>query len=97
MSKEHTPGPWVLGINDEDWSWSVMGGGYEITSLPFHAYDELVDDVAEADARLIAAAPDLLSALEEVGKRLAMHKNLTKKDMRAFVQMEAAIAKAKPA
>jgi hypothetical protein len=56
MSK-HTPGPWCME--------SFFHGQYDV-------YSEVTDDfisggtISEADARLIAAAPDLLEALEKV-------------------------------
>jgi hypothetical protein len=54
-----TPGPWELsearGVNGEFW---VVGGRYE--------YFGLVADVTmSGDARLIAAAPDMLDALKQ--------------------------------
>ena len=73
MSK-HTPGPWigagpsfgdplprytteiVTEREDED------GAATSICELPFHHHD----DENEANARLIAAAPELLEALKEI-------------------------------
>lgn len=73
MSK-HTPGPWtgagpsfgdplprytteiVTEWEDED------GEALSICELPFHHHD----DENEANARLIAAAPDLLEALQDL-------------------------------
>lgn len=54
----HTPGPWVkFNHEDDEQSWGVEGGdGYTIA-----------EELSLADARLIAAAPELLEAL-----RLAM-------------------------
>ncbi|WP_182422394.1 hypothetical protein [Aureimonas sp. ME7] len=67
MSGEHTPGPWEIegtgcilrtktGVNDR----GGMTGGVGIAQFfGLHKPDE-------ADARLIAAAPDLLEALREL-------------------------------
>ena len=62
----HTPGPWELREGDDE------AFGPAIYSAGAHDMDPLatVSRVsrrdAEADARLIAAAPDLLAALEDV-------------------------------
>ena len=66
MTEEHTPLPWELGIDAENNNWSIMGGGIEITHLPFLTGSE-DDDVAEADANFICRAcnchEELLKAL----------------------------------
>lgn len=54
---KHTPGPWAL---DDDGF--VYGEGF-IVSDP-HSSPEIDLDEREANARLIAAAPELLAALE---------------------------------
>ena len=58
MKIEHTPGPWEAREHSDGSHWFVdweQGGeGYT-----------LVDGLSEADARLIAAAPDLLAALRK--------------------------------
>lgn len=57
----HTPGPWELRQSSRDY-WFIdhkQGGeGYTLTKLE--------DWTSEADARLIAAAPDLLDALRDL-------------------------------
>ncbi len=57
---EHTPGPWKVG-RDHDGSLKV-GSGLDV------AYVLGQGSGAEANARLIAAAPELLEALERVAK-----------------------------
>jgi hypothetical protein len=71
---QHTPGPWIgAGPSFGDplpryttsimTEWEHEDGGYiEICELPFHHHD----DENEANARLIAAAPDLLEALSKI-------------------------------
>lgn len=61
MSK-HTPGPWtfVQGGSGNWPTWNVRIGTRGVITLPSTASMEVMD----ADARLIAAAPDLLSALQ---------------------------------
>ena len=57
MSLKHTPGPWALGAESSDETGQVIAAdGSHI------AYVEC--DPVAANARLIAAAPDLLSALQ---------------------------------
>jgi hypothetical protein len=58
MSKElkHTPGPWSI---RQESVWSV-GTDHEMTALVYGCTDE----EEEANAHLIAAAPDLLGALK---------------------------------
>jgi hypothetical protein len=50
---EHTPGPWTL--DKAAGGWLLLSNGSDVTTEPF--------DCADADARLIAAAPELLDAL----------------------------------
>lgn len=51
---EHTPGPWeAVGYNAEQW---VVYTNARIQTI--------TDILSESDARLIAAAPDLVAALE---------------------------------
>ncbi len=61
----HTPGPWVVQGRDQT---EVMGPDFLIVKVPFDAGSPVTDteglEAAQADARLIAAAPDLLSACE---------------------------------
>lgn len=54
MSAKHTPGPWTA-VSDPN-GWTLEGRGMSITAEAF--------DCSNADARLIAAAPDMLAALE---------------------------------
>ena len=61
MSK-HTMGPWTVARNTDD--------GLDIISSDEVTYVEVALDVrTEADARLLAAAPDLLEALRDLVAR----------------------------
>lgn len=67
----HTPGPWILGNEDEQCCDVECGGGR--TSVSLNRFDSLMRDEfhisrAEmlANAHLIAAAPELLEALREL-------------------------------
>jgi hypothetical protein len=76
MSGEaHTPRPWKVLIDPNDeWPKIVAGSntGKIIANVNPESFcfgvAELVDMPAEANARLIAAAPDLLAALKEAIK-----------------------------
>lgn len=62
---EHTPGPWEAAIDDK---WIYIGqAGYANYRNAFAKvdYDDVDHDTASADARLIAAAPDLLACLQD--------------------------------
>lgn len=92
MSAKHTPGPWNVLPPKSD----IHHGGY--VGVPDDDYAYGVNEVAyvtpqsssgthEANARLIAAAPEMLEALEGVAK------NINPDDW--FERVHAAIAKAK--
>ena len=69
--KEHTPGPWKLntdgdtGMNDSGCILDSIGHVI-ITDIYGTFKNGRTTGEAEANARLIAAAPDLLAALEEL-------------------------------
>lgn len=87
-ASRHTPGPWVVifpHINTCDCA-SIC-----------EVYDgDRLDgcDSNEANARLIAAAPDLLTALEQVLPLVAQYVKLTTKGAPSYIVARAAIAKA---
>ncbi len=82
-SPKHTPGPWLCHpSNESDCEYRVFNsdGDYLTTN----------EDIAEANARLIAAAPDLFAACE------ASHNAKTQVELdRAVKMISDAIAKAK--
>jgi len=51
--QKHTPGPWTLDQCNS--GWALLANGQNITAEPF--------DATDADARLIAAAPEMKLAL----------------------------------
>lgn len=83
----HTPGPWVLSLN------SVKALGWMIGSPSAdNGPGTHIGNVYNvADARLIAAAPDLLAALESAEDVLAE----TDMHLSTLHKVRAAIAKAK--
>lgn len=93
---KHTPGPWVYIGNGDIVARSekYCGGEKDIASVFLTRNDE-----DEANARLIAAAPDLLEALQfitqDVCERFDMNDPSTNLGMRMAVkEARAAIAKA---
>ncbi len=82
MENKHTPGPWVASNNPGDWglygNWTVSVAPHDydatIAEIPYQTpyclgERQSVKDKASAacaNARLIAAAPDLLKALEMI-------------------------------
>jgi hypothetical protein len=66
MKTKHTPGPWKFhkgrGIDPRFHVQTV--GGYQISETPKNGIACGIESANEANARLIAAAPDLLNALE---------------------------------
>ncbi|MDV5861362.1 hypothetical protein QM298_10625 [Pseudomonas mendocina] len=65
MSEKHTPGPWIAReVSGAGWP------GQRGFAIDFNADQEQVVDFVyeEADAKLIAAAPDLLDALESLSR-----------------------------
>ncbi len=66
---EHTPGPWTQKRERKIGAPIVYGNDHEIAQVRYWLGSEDVCEV-EANARLIAAAPDLLAALESLCKKL---------------------------
>ena len=93
METKHTTGPWVI-----DWNVSRLDifGADETTlvaSLRRSSLSQAIDEAARSNARLIAAAPELLDSLSEIfdyagGADSALH------DEYVMDRARAAIAKA---
>lgn len=72
MNTKHTPGPWIA----TGWENTVVNipdiyfGGH-LTICVYPASGQAPRSEAVANARLIAAAPDLLEALEAIRARIA--------------------------
>lgn len=60
---EHTPGPWHLEVEAD--ALHVYSPVEEVLHFTDAGWDESTRATFEANARLIAAAPDLLAALED--------------------------------
>src|SRR6478735_7587955 len=63
MSAKHTPGPWVASQYLDNGQWGIITHDNQIVV-------GLSSRISEADARFIAAAPDLLESLRETLKAL---------------------------
>lgn len=91
MSK-HTPGPWVTSPEPNGKEWVVDAGPWGICICA----DAPGLGSAEANARLIAAAPELLEALQAVTRCLAWHEEQhgVGMDRKAVESARSAITKA---
>ncbi len=78
MSTKHTPGPWRI-VDDSEMKNrgpAICGVEKAFTTISIHAHPtgkpcptvEILDETGEANARLIAAAPELLEALNEIAE-----------------------------
>jgi hypothetical protein len=97
MSAKHTPGPWEL--KSEGWKGQFIYGTDEhAKGVRFIAKVSLDFDGAEANARLIAAAPELLEALKGLDEAYCRAGTLSKserlEDRKRLMAARAAIAKA---
>lgn len=86
MSAKHTPGPWVFDTSNDGESVKASNGNYIIEDV-YHA--DYVSG-STADRRLIAAAPELLEALQD----MVDYYGTASADVEALTKARAAIAKA---
>lgn len=64
----HTPGPWYATTRQGSWDWLVaQSERLEICQM-FHDGTEM-NATGEANARLVAAAPEMLEALRDIAKQ----------------------------
>lgn len=69
MSAEHTPAPWSTRLaSDGSGDIGIIAGGHCIAEcfLDIRVHGEGAHDECSANARLIAAAPDMLTALQAI-------------------------------
>ena len=89
---QHTPGPWFVDINGEG---AITAPDGMLIARMQNAYR---DDLRESNARLIAAAPELLAALQDLAEEAArsVYPQPDKPDSAwaKLVRARAAIAKA---
>jgi hypothetical protein len=87
----HTPGPWVTNENES----GVMSKTHGFIAYAFPetlAFNQTLDEY-KANARLIAAAPDLLKAARDVVNILLAYNRLTGKGTKEIDALFAAIDK----
>ena len=65
MTQPHTPAPWHAEQN-EDRLVIRSDGGTEICEVTGETFDEYAEEEREANAALIAAAPELFDALKAI-------------------------------
>lgn len=91
MNTKHTSGPWTRGFQDNQ---TIYAGSKRIASVQCDRTQW------EANARLIASAPDMLAALESMVSEIKQH-NAAQDRLGACIiwpsSVDAAIAKAKGA
>ena len=86
----HTPGPWAW---DEGEEITYDQGMRSVADIREHTgFENIPMDVVKANARLIAAAPDLLAAARKSLDWLASYPGFGSKA--AYDEMRAAVAKA---
>ena len=85
----HTPGPWKAveaAYNPPGWLWVQNGPGALLADV--HQNVNIPLDARNANARLMAAAPELLEALQEI---------ITAADEEGWNQLDAGFTKARAA
>lgn len=90
----HTPGPWIWTDDPNDgccWTHNVQTQARN-ADLPEYPLAKVADVSGEANARLIAAAPDLLAAAEALLAVLESDKPVTSRE--AYVALKDAVEKA---
>lgn len=98
MTSKHTPGPWMVGETLRAESLAVIGDGDSVVC----EFPCRLGAAVDADARLIAAAPELLEALEELAAwvnraivpEYGLRKPMPENCRKALEASAAAIAKA---
>ena len=93
---EHTKGPWTIEKEDGEF-WAIYSGS-ELVADVLHKYASFTMAEGEANARLIAAAPDLLAmcrlAAKYVAKMVADDVKTALPPIVALNRIEAAIKQA---
>lgn len=93
----HTPGPWAILTPSEDWlgrpvhDWAVTVHEHDDWICTGPTWDQEFHDESLANARLIAAAPEMLDALRDVIEHMEWS---TTRGEAAYQCARAAIAKA---
>lgn len=97
MSTQHTPGPWHFYTEPQPNGCPIVGSGGTMVAMLAHSiHHQEYRKIALANARLIAAAPEMLEGLKAVDAALADPKSATRKGYltRTIKQVREAIEKA---
>lgn len=89
---KHTPGPWYFDPEHRPHHYGCNVGAETGECIATVAPGENGDSETIANARLIAAAPDLLAACEEFVRKVESGEARSK---RSYAEMKAAISRAK--
>jgi len=99
MNAEHTPGPWFVSVHDDNNETVVRcreNQGYEpiICNCEYDNIDIVTVEELAANARLIAAAPNLLAACKDLVRRAETMTDGEWGEPEEIAQAKAAIAQA---
>ena len=93
QSSKHTPGPWSRSIDDGQTGWVKASEGTIIAKVPSAGWD----DTQWLNHRLIAAAPEMLEAMDKLlGEAYYRAAKEGRPYTEAEAQASAAISKAEP-
>lgn len=93
-NQTHTPGPWTYeNTNQHTYAWIVLTEDFDEDERRGTVLCRVSDGLPESDARLIAAAPDMLAALEAIVFQVIQGKVLERDS--CIEQARAAIRKAR--
>jgi len=95
MTDRHTPGPWIPDLGEVYRVRSQQDGGQIAIMMNLKGAGLRAGDEVAANARLIAAAPDLLEALGNCVSLLSAYTNDDAVGIVILEQARSAIAKAK--
>ena len=93
MDAKHTPGPWYVGQDDTNGQAIVRGEHIEIATCWHHCVGSIEKEM-RANARLIAAAPEMLDALRRAAMALAFFSETSPAARDDYNAVSAAIATA---
>ena len=84
MTTTHSPGPWWFTATEEEGYYVAGAGDKELTNL-----------ISREDARLIAAAPDLLELVEAFASFLRDDSRSERRRAKCLAECESVLARAK--
>lgn len=97
---KHTPGPWIVSHAGTGRDGKFVIDEYFVTvdgadmAIAADIIDPITGKLSEANARLIAAAPDLLAALQELADDISERHDLTSRSTNPGIKNTVAAARA---